>query len=79
MRGSKYISSDLKGTFSQIDNDLSAVKVTYAKCFKVEVNCCVACADYIEVNSCKSLAMYDERTDTPVPLMKTFPQTGSIL
>ena len=25
------------------------------------------------------LAMYDERTDTPVPLMKTFPQTGSIL
>ena len=24
------------------------------------------------------LAMYDERTDTPVPLMKTFPQTGSI-
>ena len=26
-----------------------------------------------------SLAMYDERTDTPVPLMKTFPQTGSIL
>ena len=25
------------------------------------------------------LAMYDERTDTPVPLMKTFPQTGNIL
>lgn len=25
------------------------------------------------------LAMYDERTDTPVPLMKTFPQTGRIL
>ena len=25
------------------------------------------------------LGMYDERTDTPVPLMKTFPQTGSIL
>ena len=25
------------------------------------------------------LAMYDERTDTPVPLMKTFPQTGSVL
>ena len=25
------------------------------------------------------LAMYDERTDTPVSLMKTFPQTGSIL
>ena len=25
------------------------------------------------------LAMYDERTDTPVPLVKTFPQTGSIL
>ena len=25
------------------------------------------------------LAMYDERTNTPVPLMKTFPQTGSIL
>ena len=25
------------------------------------------------------LAMFDERTDTPVPLMKTFPQTGSIL
>ena len=25
------------------------------------------------------LAMYDERTDTPLPLMKTFPQTGSIL
>ena len=25
------------------------------------------------------LAMYDERTDTPVPLMKTFPQTGKIL
>ncbi len=24
MRGSKYITSDLKGTFSQIDNDLSA-------------------------------------------------------
>ena len=24
------------------------------------------------------LAMYDERTDTTVPLMKTFPQTGSI-
>ena len=24
------------------------------------------------------LAMYDERTDTPVPLMKVFPQTGSI-
>lgn len=24
------------------------------------------------------LAMYDECTDTPVPLMKTFPQTGSI-
>ena len=24
------------------------------------------------------LSMYDERTDTPVPLMKTFPQTGSI-
>ena len=25
------------------------------------------------------LGMYDERTDTPVPLMKTFPQTGKIL
>ena len=25
------------------------------------------------------LAMYDERTDTPVPLMKTFPQAGNIL
>ena len=25
------------------------------------------------------LAMYDDRTDTPVPLMKTFPQTGRIL
>ena len=25
------------------------------------------------------LAMYDERTDTPVSLMKTFPQTGNIL
>ena len=25
------------------------------------------------------LAMYDERTDTHVPLMKTFPQTGNIL
>ena len=25
------------------------------------------------------LGMYDERTDTPVPLMKTFPQTGRIL
>ena len=25
------------------------------------------------------LAMYDERTDTPVPLMKTFPQTSKIL
>ena len=25
------------------------------------------------------LDMYDERTDTPVPLMKTFPQTGRIL
>ena len=25
------------------------------------------------------LAMYDERTDTPMSLMKTFPQTGSIL
>ena len=25
------------------------------------------------------LAMYDERTDTPVPLMKVFPQTGRIL
>ena len=25
------------------------------------------------------LAIYDERTDTPVPLMKTFPQTGSVL
>ena len=25
------------------------------------------------------LAMYDELTDTPVPLMKTFPQTGNIL
>ena len=24
------------------------------------------------------LAMYDERTNTPMPLMKTFPQTGSI-
>lgn len=25
------------------------------------------------------LAMCDERTDTPVPLMKPFPQTGRIL